>query len=471
MPQAPAVTDRPLVVVGEALLDIDLVGESTRLCPDAPVPVVDERQELARPGGAALAALLAARGGRPVVLVTPLADDAAADQLIGRLEPAVRVLALPATGGTPVKRRVRAGGQSLVRLDRGGGAAPLDQAPDAVTEVLEQCAGVLVSDYGRGLTHQPGARRVLQAAAHRVPLVWDPHPLGGPPVPGTLLVTPNEHEVGAADGADLVAAALDLVARWEVPTLCVTRGGRGAVLVCADGTTEQLDVAEVSGTDTCGAGDQLAAAAAGALAAGAEAGAAARAGVRAAARYVADGGAAALARPVVAAPSRRAPTTPNQVAASATPDEVVALARRTQRRGGTVVATGGCFDLLHAGHVATLRAARAQGSCLVVCLNSDASVRRLKGPDRPVVPEADRAAVLSALGCVDGVLVFGEDTPFEVLERLRPDVWVKGGDYAAGMLPEDEVLARWSGRSVVVPYLPGRSTSGLVARTRTATHV
>jgi len=131
------------------------------------------------------------------------------------------------------------------------------------------------------------------------------------------------------------------------------------------------------------------------------------------------------------------------------------------------VATGGCFDLLHAGHVATLRAARRLGDCLVVCLNSDDSVRRLKGPDRPLVSRDDRVAVLSALDCVDGVLVFDEDTPVEVLDVLRPHVWVKGGDYVAGTLPEDEVLARWSGRSVVVPYLPGRSTTGLVVRART----
>jgi rfaE bifunctional protein nucleotidyltransferase chain/domain len=150
---------------------------------------------------------------------------------------------------------------------------------------------------------------------------------------------------------------------------------------------------------------------------------------------------------------------------------VLELARRTRQRGGTVVATGGCFDLLHAGHVATLRAARRLGDCLVVCVNSDDSVRRLKGPERPLVGHEDRVAVLSALDCVDAVLVFGEDTPCTVLEALRPDIWVKGGDYVAGTLPEDEVLSRWGGRSVVVPYLPGRSTTQLVARARTPASV
>jgi rfaE bifunctional protein nucleotidyltransferase chain/domain len=127
-----------------------------------------------------------------------------------------------------------------------------------------------------------------------------------------------------------------------------------------------------------------------------------------------------------------------------------------------VVATGGCFDLLHAGHVATLRAARRLGDCLVVCLNSDTSVRRLKGPGRPVMPEVDRTRVLEALECVDSVVVFEDDTPVRVLEQLRPDVWVKGGDYAGADLPEAGVLTRWGGQAVVLPYVPGRSTTALV---------
>ena len=124
---------------------------------------------------------------------------------------------------------------------------------------------------------------------------------------------------------------------------------------------------------------------------------------------------------------------------------------RVRAPGGTVVATGGCFDLLHAGHVRTLEAARALGDCLIVCLNSDASVRRLKGPDRPLVGQDDRAAVLRALACVDAVAVFEEDDPRAVLRELRPHVWAKGGDYAVADLPEAATLAEWGGRAVLVP--------------------
>ncbi|HEX8767332.1 MAG TPA: D-glycero-beta-D-manno-heptose 1-phosphate adenylyltransferase, partial [Jatrophihabitans sp.] len=154
--------------------------------------------------------------------------------------------------------------------------------------------------------------------------------------------------------------------------------------------------------------------------------------------------------------------------AAAGAGELDRLLDGVRRRRGVVVATGGCFDLLHAGHIATLQAARAVGDCLVVCLNSDASVRRLKGPQRPLQPAADRARVLAALECVDAVVVFEEDTPAAVLRRIRPDIWAKGGDYSGVPLPESAVLAEWGGEAVTVPYLQGRSTSALVELARHA---
>jgi rfaE bifunctional protein nucleotidyltransferase chain/domain len=138
------------------------------------------------------------------------------------------------------------------------------------------------------------------------------------------------------------------------------------------------------------------------------------------------------------------------------------VAERVRARGGTVVATGGCFDLLHAGHVATLEAARSLGDCLVVLLNSDDSVRRLKGPTRPIQADQDRVRVLAALDAVDAVAVFGEDTPVEALRRLRPHMWAKGGDYSIEQMPEAEVMNEWGGQVIVLPYLDGRSTTRLV---------
>ncbi|HST66477.1 MAG TPA: D-glycero-beta-D-manno-heptose 1-phosphate adenylyltransferase, partial [Mycobacteriales bacterium] len=263
---------------------------------------------------------------------------------------------------------------------------------------------------------------------------------------------------GRAGGGGRIAAAAragrELAGRWRAGGVAVTLGADGALLVSAGPDEVPLAVpAPVSApaADPCGAGDRFAATVAGKLATGALPSEAVTAGVAAASAYVAAGGPASLAAPTAPAPPR-----------AGAPADVAEVVRRTRAAGGTVVATGGCFDLLHAGHVATLAAARRLGDCLVVCLNSDESVRRLKGEGRPLVPERDRVRVLEALGAVDAVTVFGEDTPLAVLERIRPDVWVKGGDYSASALPETELLAGWGGEVVVVPYLAGRSTTGLV---------
>ncbi|HEV2770107.1 MAG TPA: D-glycero-beta-D-manno-heptose 1-phosphate adenylyltransferase, partial [Solirubrobacteraceae bacterium] len=187
--------------------------------------------------------------------------------------------------------------------------------------------------------------------------------------------------------------------------------------------------------------------------------------VVAASAFVAAGGAGAArlgpqGGPFCDSPARvEGPTSPTRAELNA---EAHALAAQTRAQGGVLVATGGCFDLLHPGHVHTLQAARGLGDRLVVCLNGDASVRRLKGPARPLVGEEDRAAVLRALGCVDAVLVFDEDTPSAALEHLRPHVWAKGGDYTAHELPEAATLAGWGGQAVILPFVDGRSTTRLI---------
>jgi len=230
----------------------------------------------------------------------------------------------------------------------------------------------------------------------------------------------------------------------------VTMGSAGAVL-CHAGTTPLVvpapaDPPAAAGADACGAGDRFAAAAALALGEGALVSEAVGAAVAAASAYVAAGGPASLVGSRGGAPS----------------DDAADVVARVRAAGGTVVATGGCFDLLHAGHLATLESARRLGDCLVVCLNSDDSVAGLKGPTRPVVGQADRARLLSALSCVDAVVVFDEPTPHAVLSWLRPDVWVKGGDY--DHLPEAELVGRWGGEAVVVPYLDGRSTTAMISK-------
>ncbi|NMO88185.1 adenylyltransferase/cytidyltransferase family protein [Actinomycetospora sp. TBRC 11914] len=433
-----------------------------------------------------------------------------------------------------------AGDRPLLRLDRGGlDAGPWDDAAlAAARDALADAAGVLVADYGRGVTADPGVRDLLTDTARRVPVVWDPHPRGTDPVPGVALATPNLAEARAASGepdgdwlptASRAAAALRT--GWRAESVAVTAGARGAVLQGAGGLAV-VPARAATGGDPCGAGDRFAGAAALALAAGRTADEAVSDAVSAAGSFVGGGGAGAVRRDAdgwhapgllpregtprstrAAGSSPRASAGPELASADSSDghrrstrsavgahhqaggteadssdghprstrsavgalrpnrperdgDHALAVVEAARARGARVVATGGCFDLLHAGHARTLGAARelaGPDGVLVVCLNSDASVRRLKGPARPIVGQADRAELLTALACVDAVAVFDEDGPQTVLGHLRPDVWVKGGDYVPDDLPEAGLVRSWGGDVVAVPYHAGRSSTRLAA--------
>ncbi|MET7736353.1 D-glycero-beta-D-manno-heptose 1-phosphate adenylyltransferase [Streptomyces sp. NPDC005402] len=480
----------PLLVVGDALLDHDLYGRVERLAPDAPVPVVSSLRHITRPGGAALAACLAAADGRQVTLVTALGDDEASESVCRLLADRVHLVRLPLTGTLSSKTRVLTEDRPLLRLDDGDGRAR--ERTDEAYRAIAKAEAVLVADYGRGTADV--LRDALRSTAARVPVVWDPHPRGNPPVPGVRLATPcapearvfanrlrtgEEPRGGSAlqatarhadtgeesQGAGALHAAArhadTLVRGWRAASVAVTLGGRGALL--SHGETPLLVPSPVTAEgDACGAGDRFAATAAGLLADGELTETAVRAAVHAATRYVAEGGARAFA--VDAAPA----THPRPSDDGEPTDDALRTAARVRAAGGAVVAAGGCFDLLHAGHVALLQAARRTGDCLVVCVNSDASVRRRKGDGRPLVPLADRVRVLRALECVDAVAVFDEDTPERLLAELRPHIWAKGGDYALARLPEASLVESWGGQVVLFPYLDGRSTTGIAERAAAA---
>lgn len=450
----------PLVIVGDCMLDVDVEGTATRLSPEAPVPVVDAQRVWHRPGGAGLAAVLAARGESDVVLVTALADDEDGRRLAELLDRAgVRVEPLAMSGSTVCKTRIRAVGQSMLRLDHGDGTASDDELPASVVRILRQARAVCVADYGRGVAAHAGIREVLSAIAQRIPIVWDPHPRGGPPVPGCQLVTPNEAEA-QGHSAEMMRR------RWQARAVCVTLGSRGAMVATgADGTVQvAVPGAAMAGsgrTDTCGAGDRFAVAATLALAQGHSVVPAVTAAVEAASRFVAAGGAVGVSSPAESGGYRGAASE-----ATAIIGDLIEVRDRLRSRGGRLVATGGCFDLLHTGHVRLLHQARQLGDALVVLVNSDSSVRALKGPDRPVMADVDRARVLAALACVDAVVIFDETSPEDQLERLRPDVWVKGGDYTEADLPEAAVVRRHGGEVVLLPTVAGYSSSNLIAAMR-----
>lgn len=445
-----------LVVVGDVLLDVDVLTRAERLMPDAPAPVLEEIARRVRPGGAALAAWLAARDPRvDVVLVAPVAQDDAGRQISELVAGSVRLIALPCSGSTPVKTRLRSGGQTIARLDSGLGTV-ITEVTSTARAAIEGADSILVSDYGGGTTSDPAIRGLLTSRAAARAMVWDPHPRGAWPVAGVALVTPNAAEAATASGisgTDVGAArraAEALIHKWHARSVAVTIGARGALLCFGTGTSEAVSVPQASAGDTCGAGDCFAATAAIELATGALPSEAVAHAVAAATQFVSTGGVAHL--------DAATPEAPVELPDA---DQVIAKARA---RSGLVVATGGCFDLLHAGHIQTLTAARMLGDCLIVCLNSDESVRRVKGDPRPLQSQLDRARVLAALRVVDAVVVFDEDTPMVLLDRIRPDIWVKGGDYTSDQLPETDVVRQWGGEVVTVGYLDGRSTSHLLSQ-------
>jgi D-beta-D-heptose 7-phosphate kinase / D-beta-D-heptose 1-phosphate adenosyltransferase len=529
-----------LVVVGDSLLDIDVHGCITGLCPDTPAPVLDQSARRVRAGGAGLAAWLAAGGGDDVTLVTALGEDGEAELLRAQLS-AVHTLFGPAGGSTPVKTRLRADGRTLARIDRCPPSRPF--VTDEMLDAVSAADAVLVSDYGRGIARDWRLRRVLAGLVDRVPVVWDPHPRGAVPICGVALATPNLAEArklsggpagesgeelpraeaaaasaaaataaaatakaaasvdavrasAAAEAASAEAAATALRSLWQAAAVAVTLGSRGALL--DDGESRHLAPAPaVTVTDPCGAGDHFAGTVAARLMHGDGLADAVEYAVDAASRFLADGGVSTIGRldvgavdsgltgslasgstgspasvltgppaSVLAGPrgegltGQRAASIPrprprNPLAAAK------ALAAAVRAAGGLVVATGGCFDLLHAGHTRTLNTARGLGDCLIVCMNSDASVARLKGTGRPINGQSDRAELLRSLASVDEVVIFDEDGPERLLEQLHPDVWVKGGDYAADALPEADLVRAWGGAIVVLPYHEGRSSTRL----------
>ncbi|MBF6137771.1 SIS domain-containing protein [Nocardia otitidiscaviarum] len=448
---------RRLVIVGDVLADCDVAGKVTGISPEAPVPILTSEEQRWRPGGAGRAAMLAAADGWEITLVAALGTDEHATRIRADLTAAgVTVAGLPTSGTTPVKMRLRAQERTLLRVDYTGPVAAVGDPTLRARKALMAADGVLVTDYGRGVAAQPRVRELIAAAATRVPVVWDPHRLGAEPVAGVRVVVPNQDEALALAPEPAPQTGLEadirrgriLRSRWQAAYVAVKRGPEGAVLVGSDtepAQTVSTPRREIHG-DTCGAGDMLAVLLLKALMNRKVPATALHQAVTGATDYV--GGHR------VPRPKARRPRTV----------DALGLAERVRASGGTVVATGGCFDILHDGHRELLETARTLGDCLIVLLNSDASVTRLKGPGRPLVPVTQRAAMVAAFGCVDAVVVFDEDTPADALGVLRPDIWVKGGDYGHNEMPEQAVVEHHGGVVVLGPYQEGVSTSELIAR-------
>ena len=470
-----------VLVLGDAVLDTWLVGSAHRLGRDAPVPVVELHSRESAPGGAAnVAANLAALGGTVELLTVLGADEDGEALLAGLRGRHVEVSRVVRDGErhTPVKHRLATAGQTVARFDVPPGPPIAASRQRAFLDALRTALGrgdldaVVVADYGLGvLTEQ--VRAALGALRHRLPLlVVDAHePVRWADLTPDL-VTPSLAEAAATLGE--APPALDrpgwgarrqhaLVRRVGGADVLLTMDVDGALLLPAGLEPVRHVPAAHAAPESlaCGAGDTFTAAATLARCAGLPAEATLALAQTAADVVTVEPGTTVCGTAALTAWLAHADR--GQVLAHR---DLLATIAEHRRHGHRIVFTNGCFDVLHRGHVAYLRQARALGDVLVVALNGDASVRRLKGPQRPVNPLTDRAGVVGALDCVDLVTSFDEDSPVALLERVRPQIYAKGGDYTPQMLPETPVVQRLGGQVRVLDYLSDHSTTAIVDRIR-----
>ena len=470
-----ALRDARVLVLGDALLDVYVDGHVERISPEAPVPVVHERGRREVLGGAANVAANLAQLGATAILAGRVGADAEGERVrVLSTAQGIDVGAVVTDATVPTSRKVRvlAGYQQVVRVDR----EELDPvAPATAAALLEHLdaflatAGpraVVLADYAKGvLTEALLGEAIARCRAAGVPVVADPKSDDLSRYAGVTILKPNRLEaVRAAGGANagpeaLVAAVLD-ASRAENVVLSLSADGVIAAGAALDEPmllrSQVRQVADVSG-----AGDTMVALLAGCAAAGLPIERGVVLANLAAGRVCEKPGTATLtASELLETFGREHQDRPGKWLADR---DVAARIMAAERADGRrVVFTNGCFDILHAGHVRLLQKARSLGDALVVAINTDDSVRRLKGPTRPVNSRDDRVAVLSALGCVDFVCEFEEDTPLELILAVRPDLIVKGGDYAVEDVVGGAEAAAWGGRVEIVPLLEGRSTTRIL---------
>lgn len=473
----PALAKARVVCAGDLMLDRYVYGEVRRISPEAPIPVLAIDHETAMLGGAGNVVRNLAALGVGVSVAGVIGDDEAGRTVTDLLasEPGVRpLLGTDPARRTAIKTRFCAGPQQLLRADRET-IAPLapalqDRLVGAVESALAQASVLVLSDYGKGLLEAGVAKRLIAAArqAGRMVIV-DPKGTDFSRYAGATLLTPNRRELAEAtrmpvgDDAQVVAAARALIATHGVQAVLVTRSQDGMTLVEATGEPRHLKAEARAVFDVSGAGDTVVAVLAGALAAGLALDDAARLANAAAGIVVGKVG-TAVVHPDELVSALHHQDVWEAEAKLVSREQAVERIAAWRRQGLKIGFTNGCFDLLHPGHVSLLAQARAACDRLVVGLNSDASVSRLKGPSRPVQTEAARATVMASLRSVDLVVIFGEDTPLALIEALRPDVLVKGADYTVETVVGADRVQSWGGRVLLAELAQGHSTSATIAR-------
>ena len=455
-----------VVVAGDVMLDQYLFGATSRISPEAPVPVVHVQNTDDRPGGAANVAVNLASLGVSTRLIGAVGNDAAADTL-ERLLTASGIdcdFARVSDRPTITKTRVQSRGQQLIRLDQENAAELRDSAlADTLGKAAAGAGAVVLSDYGKGALTDVRAMIALCRDAG-VPVLVDPKGRDFDKYRGATLLTPNQGEFEAVAGqcasdAELVARGWQMVEDLDLTALLVTRSEKGMMLLETGNEPLFLSTQAREVYDVTGAGDTVIATLAGALASGQS--------------FATASALANIAAGLVVRKIGVATVTPGEIQVAlhqrgqggrglVSRDELLVLVGEARARKERIVMTNGCFDILHAGHVAYLEEAKSLGDRLIVAVNDDDSVRRLKGESRPVNALEDRMLVLAGLAAVDWVVPFAEDTPAALIAAVLPDVLVKGGDYRPEEIAGARDVLENGGEVRVLSFRDGHSTSRII---------
>jgi len=469
-----ALASARVLVAGDVILDRYWHGSTQRISPEAPVPVVHVTDNDERPGGAANVALNIRSLGATVAVVGAVGVDKDGETLRANLAGRGILCHLLAQPGlqTIVKLRVLSQHQQLIRLDFEDARPRLDLGAlsRAYAAALAEADVVVLSDYAKGVLQD--ARSLISLAAEAGKrVVVDPKSADFSRYAGATVITPNMKEfeavVGRCEGeADIEQRGRELCRRHDLGAVLVTRGEHGVLLVPRDGAAVAMPARARDVFDVTGAGDTVCGVLAAAMSAGYDLVHATRLANTAAGIVVGKLGAASVTpEELEHAADESLPMAGFGVVGEAQLLRGVAAARS---RGERIVMTNGCFDILHAGHVRYLSEARRQGDRLIVAVNDDESVRRLKGPDRPVNALDHRMEVLAALSAVDWVVPFTEDTPERLICEVRPDVLVKGGDYRPEQIAGGDCVRAHGGEVVIVDFIPGHSTTRIIEAARAA---
>jgi D-beta-D-heptose 7-phosphate kinase/D-beta-D-heptose 1-phosphate adenosyltransferase len=464
-----------VLVVGDLMLDRYILGDVDRISPEAPVPVLRHVQRYERPGGAANVAMNLAGVGCQTLLAGFWGNDTEQRELAAFLDAAKIDTAGMVTTGLPTISKTRIVGrqQQLLRLDieslEKPGAVDQQRLLERVVALVDKVHAVVLSDYAKGALTPELCEAVIRAArAKGVPVLADPKTPDFSKYSGATMVCPNLNELSVATGVashELDALLVGGEAQrkeHELRFLCVTMSEKGIRVLSDEGAYHSPARArEVF--DVSGAGDTVIATLAASLAAGLK--------VESAVEL------ANLAAGIVVGKVGTVPIAHHELIAALTPSSGVRFGEKILEQGGlekriaewraageSIVFTNGCFDILHVGHVTLLEDCRRFGSKLVLGLNSDASISRLKGPSRPIVGERERSRVMAALAAVDAVVLFEEDTPLELIRLIKPDVLVKGGDYVVETVIGHEDVIAAGGRVEIVPTVEGFSTTNIVKK-------